>query len=203
MTKPWHEKPLWQKVFLAGDRIYLHAGRIIGHLGCSPFAFYDAAKQPPDYVQYRYENAVRDLTVYALREGSNPRYELTAAAKKVLRIILGPAPDDSEYASRWQSRLISVKQMRDEGKEPESAAEPPVPIEPAVEPAKEEQPAAAPKPKQSGRRRRRDRDARPQHDAGAPLRARKNRLQPEQRAAVNILSPSRRATWPRPCAPRR
>jgi hypothetical protein len=107
MTKPWHEKPLWEKVYL-GDRVYLHAGQIIGHLGCTPTEFFEAAKKLPDSSQYRYENAVRDLTVYQAREASPPRYELTAQARKVLRIILGPAPADPEYRRWWEQRLVSV-----------------------------------------------------------------------------------------------
>jgi hypothetical protein len=58
------ETPLWEKVWLGRwSRTYLNAGKIIGHLGCSAFAFYDAAKLLPDYDKYRYENAARDLTV--------------------------------------------------------------------------------------------------------------------------------------------
>src|SRR5690242_17461046 len=72
MSKPWHEKPLWWKVFVDANEVYLHAGKIIGHLGCSPFEFFDAAKLLPDYNQHRYEHAVRDLTVYAKREASPP-----------------------------------------------------------------------------------------------------------------------------------
>jgi hypothetical protein len=131
MSKPWHEKPLWERVYLANDRIYLHAGKIIGHLGIDPFGFYDAAKKLADYDKLRYENAVRDLTVYARREASPPRYELHAQAKKVLKIIIGPAPDDPEYRRWWVDRLVSVCKAREQGTEPEFAAEPPVPPEPA------------------------------------------------------------------------
>lgn len=90
MTKPRNEKPLWWKLYMAGDEVYQHAGKIIGHRGCTPFEFYDAAKLLPDYKQHRYENAARDLTVYAAREASPPRYELTPHAKQVLWIIIGP-----------------------------------------------------------------------------------------------------------------
>ena len=40
MAKPWDEKPLWWKVYMT-DSVYLHAGKIIGHLGCAPFEFFD------------------------------------------------------------------------------------------------------------------------------------------------------------------
>lgn len=130
MSKPWHEKPLWWKVFMAADEVYLHAGKIIGHLGCSPFEFFDAAKLLPDYNQHRYENAVRDLTVYAKREASPPRYELTDHAKKVLWIIIGPPPDHPEYREWWERRLISVRQMHAEGIPVPWAEEPPVLLEP-------------------------------------------------------------------------
>ncbi|MCI0457786.1 MAG: hypothetical protein L0Z62_12530 [Gemmataceae bacterium] len=129
MSKPWQEKPLWERVWLGPhSRIYLHAAKIIGHRGCSPFEFFDAAKQLPFYNQYLFENAVRDLTVYAAREGSPPRYELHANARKLLWIILGPPPDHPEYVRWWTGRLISVRLMRQEGTEPEFAVEPPVPL---------------------------------------------------------------------------
>jgi len=105
---------------------YLHAGKIIGHLGCSGFEFYDAAKLLPNYDKLKYENAVRDLTVYAKREQG--QYELHANAKKILRIIIGPAPDDPEYAAWWRGRLISVRQMREQGQPVEWAEEPPIPL---------------------------------------------------------------------------
>lgn len=140
MSKHWSERPLWEKAWLGPHgKIYLQAGKIIGHLGCTPFEFYDAAKALPDYDQYRYENAVRELTVYSAREGSPPRYELTATARKVLRIILGPAPDDPEYAAWWRGRLISVRQVREQGQLVEWAEEPPVSLpeeKPAEEPSK-------------------------------------------------------------------
>lgn len=138
MAKPWDQVPLWKKVFMADDEVYIHAGQIIGHKGCTPFEFYDAAKLLPDYNKLKYENAVRDLTVYSLREASPPRYELMPHARKVLWIILGPPPDHPEYVEWWKGRMISVRQMRAEGKEPEFATEPPVPLpdEPTEQPAK-------------------------------------------------------------------
>lgn len=127
--KPWHEKPLWEKVFLSPHGIvYVHAGRIIGHLGCSGFAFYDQAKLLPNYDKLRYENAVRDLTVYVNRERGE--YVLHQNAKKVLRIIIGPEPTDPEYAAWWRARLVSVEHMKEAGRPVEWAAEPPVPLGP-------------------------------------------------------------------------
>jgi hypothetical protein len=121
------ETPLWEKVWLGRwSRTYLNAGKIIGHLGCSASAFFDAAKLLPDYDKYRYENAVRDLTAYAKREQG--RYELHASAKKILRVILGPAPEDPEYATWWRGRLISVEQMKRDGQPVEWAEAPPVPL---------------------------------------------------------------------------
>jgi hypothetical protein len=127
MAKPWDEKPLWWKCYMdTHSKVYLHAGRIIGHLGCSGFAFYDAAKLLPFYDKLRFEKAVRDLTVYEKRERGE--YELHAHAKKVLWIIIGPPPDHPEYVKWWTGRLVSVRAMRAEGTEPEFAAEPPVPL---------------------------------------------------------------------------
>ena len=141
MSKPWDEKPLWWKCYLGTHHsVYLHAGKIIGHLGIDPFGYYDAAKLLPDYDKLRYENAMRDLTVYSARETSPPHYVLHAQAKKVLRVILGPAPDDPGYAAWWRGRLASVRLAREEGTEPEFAVEPPVPL-----PDEEPKPKAAPK----------------------------------------------------------
>src|SRR4051794_17952496 len=90
MAKPWDEKPLWWKVFLGRDQVYPHAGKIIGHLGCAPLEFFDAAKKLPDDNQYRYENAMRDLTVYAAREASPPRYELRRPHGRCCRSFSAP-----------------------------------------------------------------------------------------------------------------
>lgn len=146
MSKSWQGKSLHDKCYLdPRGRVYLHAGCIIGHLGCSPFEFFDAAKKLPDYDQYLYENAVRDLTVYAKREASPPRYELTVQAQKVLRVILGPPPDHLEYVKWWHGRLVSVQADRERGLPVEWATEPPVPL-PGE---KEEEPSVEPKPKRS------------------------------------------------------
>ena len=120
----FREKPLVEKVYDGPwSRVYVNAGRIIGHLGCSAFAFYDAAKLLPGYDKYRYECAVRDLTDYAKRERGE--YELHAAARKVLRVIIGPPPGDPEYRRWWESRLVSVRQMKERGETVEWAEAPP------------------------------------------------------------------------------
>ncbi len=141
MSKPWHERPLWWKVFMEDDKAYIHAARIIGHLGCSPFEFWDAAKAAPGYKEPAFRRAMEDLTAYVKREASPPRYELHSAARKVARIILGPAPDDPEYADWWRRRLVSVRLMREQGQPVEWAEEPPVPL-PDDEPFKEVKPVA-------------------------------------------------------------
>lgn len=141
-NKPWQEKPLWERVWLGPhSKVYMSAGKIIGHLGCTPAQFLEAARKLPGYEQYRYENAVRDLTVYATREQG--RYELHAGAKKILRIIIGPSPDDPEYVKWWRGRLISVRQMKEAGQPVEWAESPPVPLpdeKPAEEPPTKKKP---------------------------------------------------------------
>lgn len=126
MTKPWNEQPLWWKVYLRDDRIHLECGKLIGHLGVSADKFWAEAKKLPNFDKYRFENAVRDLTAYVKREEG--RYELTGPARKVLRVVLGPAPDDPEYRVWWAARMVSVRLEREQGREPTHAAEPPVPI---------------------------------------------------------------------------
>src|SRR5262249_26617103 len=126
------------------SRVYLNAGKIIGHLGCTPAQFLAAAEKLPGYEKFRYENVARDLTVWERREQQG-RYELHATAKKVLRIIMGPAPDDPEYVKWWRGRLVSVEQMRRDGQAVEWAEAPPVPL-PEEKPAKQEKPAKAKKP---------------------------------------------------------
>ena len=50
MSKHWSERPLWEKAWLGPHgKSYLHAGKIIGHLGCTPSEFYHAAKSLPAY----------------------------------------------------------------------------------------------------------------------------------------------------------
>jgi hypothetical protein len=139
-TRPWHEKPLWEKVFMSGDKVYMHAGHIIGHLGVSPLEFFDRAKLLSLFDQRKFENAVRDLTVYSVRESPNPRYELHPQAKKTLRIIIGPEPTDLEYASWWRGRLISVQLEREAGREVLWGHTPPVPLEPLTEEIPAEEP---------------------------------------------------------------
>jgi hypothetical protein len=135
------EKPLWEKVYLdRWGKVFINAGKIIGHLGCSAFAFFDAAKLLANYDKYRYETAVRDLTVWAKREQG--QYELHPTAKKVLRIIIGPAPDDPEYVEWWRGRLVSVEQMKRDGLPVEWAETPPVPLPDEGSRGEEPKPAA-------------------------------------------------------------
>jgi hypothetical protein len=124
--------------------VYLNAGKIINHLGCRATEFYDEAKLLPGYDKLRYENAVRDLTVYSKREQG--QYELHPSARKILRIIIGPAPDDPEYRAWWEARFVSVRQMKKAGQPVEWAEAPPVPLGPAEGP-KEEKPTKARKPR--------------------------------------------------------
>lgn len=167
MSKPWSERPLYWKVFMSDDRAHLFAGLIINHGGMRPTSFYDAARKKPGYTKHRYEMAVRDLTEWSRRESPDPMYVLTAHARKVLRIIIGPAPDDPEYASWWRARLVSVKADRERGVPVEWAFEPPVPLTGEDEPVKAARPkrkprrspakaagsaAAVGKPGQTGRR---------------------------------------------------
>jgi hypothetical protein len=133
------ETPLWEKVYLGRwSKTYINPGKVIGHLGCRAMAFFDEEKKLPGYDKHRYECAVRDLTVWSKREQGE--YELTATAKKVLRVIIGPAPDVPDYASWWMGRLISVEQTKREGQPVEWAEAPPVPL-PGDGPKAEAEPA--------------------------------------------------------------
>lgn len=127
MGKPWDQKPLYWKCYIDDHgKFYLHTGQIIGHNGCGAFAFFDAAKLLPFYDKFWFENAVRDLTVHQKQEQG--QYELTDHAKKVLRIIIGPPPGHPEYVQWWLGRLAAIRHMRAEGKEPEFAIAPPLPL---------------------------------------------------------------------------
>lgn len=133
MPKPWDQKPLFWKIFLEGNRVYINAGLIIGHLGTTPIAFYDAAKLLPDWNKLLYENAARDLTLFHFREPPHLKYVLTDYAKKALRIVIGPSPDDPCYRAWWVSRLISVRLEREAGRAVTFATVPPVPLDPPLE----------------------------------------------------------------------
>src|SRR4051812_29584437 len=125
--KPWDQDLIWYKCFLGKHfKVYLNAGKIIGHARVSAFSCYDAAKLLPNFDKRWYETAVNDLTIYDPR--TRGEYELPANAKKVLRIILGPEPSDPEYAAWWRLRLISVEQMKRDGLPVEWAEAPPVPL---------------------------------------------------------------------------
>src|SRR4051812_4963937 len=174
MSKPWSEKPLWERVWLGPfSRVYLNVGKLVGHLGSGGFAFWDAAKLLPGYDKLRYDNALRDLTIYEKRERGE--YELHASAKKILRVILGPAPDDPEYVSWWRGRLISVEQMRRDGEAGEWGGAPPLPP-PAGKPAPEK-PAEEPVKKKPARK--------PQKkpEAKEPARKKPQEKKPRKKAA--------------------
>ena len=91
---------------MSADRVHLHAARIIGYAGCSPTAYYDAAKLLPNYEQRKYEAALCDLTSYHKRSGSDPRYEFTAETRKAVRALLGPPPESPEYESYWAREVF-------------------------------------------------------------------------------------------------
>ena len=99
------KKELWRLIYM-GDGSHLHAARIIGYAGCTPFAFWDAAKLLPNYDQRRFDAAMRDLTRYDKREGSNPRYEFNAEAHKAVRALLGPTPEDPGFAEYWSGEVF-------------------------------------------------------------------------------------------------
>ena len=128
------------------DRVYLHAARIVGYGGCSPIAYFDAAKKLPNYDKRKFERAMEELTSWKARQPPTLRLELTAQARKIVRPILGPPPEDPEYRVWWRRRHVSVLAMREEGRKVEWAEEPPVPLaEPKKAPPKKPASKAAPK----------------------------------------------------------
>ena len=100
------KKELWRLIYMSGDRVHLHAARIIGYGGCSPFAFWDLAKLLPTYDKRTFEVAMEDLTSYHKRAGSDPRYEFNAEARKAVRALLGPPPDDPGYDAYWAREVL-------------------------------------------------------------------------------------------------
>ena len=99
------KKELWRSIYMESDRVYLHAARIIGYAGCTPFEFYDAAKLLPNYDQRKYQLAMEDLTSYHKRTGADPRYEFNAEARKAVRALLGPTPESPEYSAYWSGQV--------------------------------------------------------------------------------------------------
>jgi hypothetical protein len=99
------KKELWRLIYM-GDGVHLHAARIIGYAGCTPFGFYDAAKLLPNYDQRKFQLAMEDLTSYHKRTGSDPRYEFNAEARKAVRALLGPPPDDPSYEQYWSREVF-------------------------------------------------------------------------------------------------
>src|SRR5262249_23086385 len=91
------------------ERPLYEAARIIGYGGVEPFAFWDQAKalkievdgnmvpligdERPSRTKQEVLMAVYDLTRADKREGSPPRYELTAEARKASFQLLGAPPD--------------------------------------------------------------------------------------------------------------
>ena len=100
------KKELWRLIYMSADRVHLHAARIIGYAGCSPFAYYDAAKLLPNYDQRKYEAALCDLTSHHKRNGPDPRYEFTAEARKAVRALLGPPPESPEFEQYWAREVF-------------------------------------------------------------------------------------------------
>ena len=99
------KKELWRLIYMSADRVHLHAARIIGYAGASPFQFWDAAKLLPNYDMRKFEDAMCDLTSYHKRNGPDPRYEFTAEARKAVRALLGPPPESPEYEAYWSKQL--------------------------------------------------------------------------------------------------
>ena len=114
------KKELWRLIYM-GDGVHLHAARIIGYAGCTPFAFYDAAKLLPIYDQRKFQIAMEDLTSYHKRTGSDPRYELNAEARKAVKALLGPPPESPEFAEYWASEIMQpgMSEPHFPGKKPE------------------------------------------------------------------------------------
>ena len=144
------KRELWRLIYM-GDGVHLHAARIIGYAGCTPFAFYDAAKLLPNYDQRRFQHAMEDLTSYHKRAGSDPRYEFNAEARKAVRALLGPPPEDPGFEAYWAREVFQP-----------GMTEPHVP-KPASKPAKptKEKPArkAAPKKAKPAKPTRREKNA--------------------------------------------
>lgn len=94
MAKPWDLPPLWWRCYVGPhQRVYQHTGHLVGN----GFSFWDRAKLLPCYDKLRFENALREMTFWEKRERGE--YERMVQARKVLRIIIGPAPDDPEYVA--------------------------------------------------------------------------------------------------------
>ena len=92
MSKPWHGSPLWEKFWLGPhSKVYLHAGRIVGHLGCGGFAFWDAAKLLPTTTSC--VSRTRCATSRST-SASAGEYELHADARQDPPHHHRPAPDD-------------------------------------------------------------------------------------------------------------
>ena len=71
---------LWESLFFAPS--YAEAARIIGYGGCTPFEFYDPAKELPDFDQMKFQAAVHKLARYTHRDASPSRCAFTDEAWK-------------------------------------------------------------------------------------------------------------------------
>ena len=100
------KRELWRLIYMGQDRVYLHAARIIGYAGCSGFEFYDAAKLLPNYDQRKFERAMEDLTSWKARQPPTLRYEFTAEARKVVKVLLGPPPESPEFSEYWSREVF-------------------------------------------------------------------------------------------------
>jgi hypothetical protein len=133
------------------ERALSEAARIIGYGGVEPFAFWDQAKalkievdgkmvpfigdQRPSRTKHEVLMAVYDLTRADRREQSEPRYELTAEARKACFQLLG-APPEHEFhdaikhgppnllseaeTRRWQEQYQREKAQEQSEVEPEA-----------------------------------------------------------------------------------
>ena len=99
------KKELWRLIYM-GDGVHLHAARIIGYAGCTLFAFNDAANLLPNYDQRKFQLAMEDLTSYHKRTGSDPHYDLNAEARKAVRALLGPPPEDPGFEAYWAREVF-------------------------------------------------------------------------------------------------
>ena len=100
------KKELWRSIYTESDRVYLHAARIIGYAGCSPTAFWDAAKLLPNYDKRKYEAAMEDLTSWNSRQPPSLRYELNATARKCVRALLGLPPGAPDFDQYWSREVL-------------------------------------------------------------------------------------------------
>lgn len=105
MSKPWHDRPLHERLYDGRSHALRTAARILGYAGRRPIEFHDIARSLPGYDRIDYERAVRDLTDWRKREAPTPRYELSDEARKAVRLLLGPRPEDPAFADYWSREI--------------------------------------------------------------------------------------------------